>query len=151
MSFTKTIGFGARLLAVGCLALTAAGPVNALDKETQIKLGEHEYMASCSSCHGADGMGGGPVAEVLTDRPSDLTQISSRYSGVFPSDQIYDVISGLEMLNPHGDRQMPVWGPRYWQSAEARAGTVPHDVDAQALVHGRIMALVQYLESIQSD
>lgn len=132
------------------MALALAQPATALDDEAQIKLGEHEYMSSCAACHGIDGKGGGPVADVLSQGPSDLTRITERYSGAFPSGQIYKVISGQNMINPHGDRQMPVWGPRYWQDAEARAGAVPHDVDAQALVHGRIMALVQYLESIQA-
>lgn len=140
-----------RLVAAVGVALALAGPASALDIEMQVKLGEHEYMSSCAACHGADGKGSGPVAEVLSQAPSDLTTIAARYSGSFPADQIYRVISGQDMINPHGDRQMPVWGPRYWQSAQDRAGMVPHDVDTQALVHGRIMALVQYLESIQSE
>ncbi|MCG6903955.1 MAG: cytochrome c [Rhodobacter sp.] len=122
----------------------------ALDDEAQIKLGESEYMSNCAACHGPHGMGDGPVAEVLSTKPSDLTQISKKFEGKFPREHIYAVVDGQKMINPHGDRLMPVWGPRYWSLAEQRAGEVPHDVDAAAMVHGRITALVRYLESIQA-
>lgn len=126
-------------------------PASALDEEAQLKLGEFEYMSNCAACHGPHGKGDGPVAEVLATKPNDLTQIRANYSGTFPADHIYNVISGQNMVNPHGSRDMPVWGPRYWQTATQRAASVPHDVDAQALVHGRITSLVQYLEPIQAE
>lgn len=122
----------------------------ALDEAAQIKLGENEYMSSCASCHGANAMGNGPVAEVLSTKPSDLTQITKNFDGQFPAEHIYKVIDGRVMINPHGDKQMPVWGFRYLSEAQRRAGQVPHDVDTQAMVLGRIMALVRYLESIQA-
>lgn len=134
------------------LTITLAAPsAHALDEQTQIKLGEIEFMGNCASCHGADGKGDGPVAEVLTTRPSDLTQITKNYSGIFPAEEVYRAVNGQNMINPHGSREMPVWGPRYWETAADQAGSVPHDVDMQALVHGRITALVQYIESIQAD
>ncbi|MDO6587448.1 c-type cytochrome [Salipiger sp. 1_MG-2023] len=137
---------------MGALTFTLAAPqALALDDAAQLKLGEIEYMANCASCHGPGGMGDGPVAEVLSTQPSDLTQISSQYSGIYPADEVYRVVSGQNMINPHGSREMPVWGPRYWQVAADRAASVPHDVDMQAMVHGRITALVQYIESMQSD
>ena len=108
-------------------------------------------MANCASCHGSGGRGDGPVAEVLTTKPSDLTQITAQYSGTFPADEIYRAISGQNMINPHGSREMPVWGPRYWALAADQAASVPHDVDMQAMVHGRITALVQYIESLQAN
>lgn len=132
-------------------AVLCNGPANALDITSQIKLGEGEYIGNCAACHGGGGRGDGPVADVLSIKPNDLTAISKRYNDTFPADHIYAVIDGSKMINPHGDRDMPVWGPRYWALASERAGSVPHDVDTQALVHGRISALVTYLESIQAD
>jgi mono/diheme cytochrome c family protein len=138
--------------ALAGLALgTWAGPVAALDEATLIKLGETEYMSQCASCHGAKGQGDGPVASVLTKKPADLTRITERYSGSFPTDAMQQFIDGRNMINPHGDRGMPVWGDRYFQAASESAQTVPHDVDAQALTYGRISALVRYLESIQAQ
>ena len=148
---TKNYLFPKQLIAAGFWLLVSASSSMALDEATQIKLGEIEYMANCASCHGVKGTGDGPVAEVLTTKPSDLTQITKQYSGTYPADEVYRVINGLKMINPHGSREMPVWGPRYWESAGERSASVPHDVDMQAMVHGRITALVQYIESIQAD
>ncbi len=137
--------------AVAVLSLLGAGPLFALDMETQLKIGEIEYIGYCASCHGASGQGDGPVAEALLTPPSDLTMISKSYSGTFPPGEVYREFNGTNMINPHGDRKMPVWGPRYWEIAVDLAGSVPHDPDAQALVHGRITALVQYIESLQAE
>ena len=136
---------------LGISILGPSGVAVALEKEAQLKLGEIEYIGNCAACHGADAKGDGPVAEVLSTKPSDLTQISKGFSGIFPDDHIYQVIDGQKMINPHGDRFMPVWGYRYFEYATETAERVPHDVDAQALAHGRIEALVQYLKSIQAD
>ena len=131
--------------------LFASGGTNALEEAAQLKLGENEYVSNCAACHGANAKGTGPVAEVLSTKPSDLTQITKEFSGQFPTEHIYKVIDGREMINPHGDKQMPVWGSRYMSLAHERAGEVPHDLDTQALVFGRIMALVNYLKSIQAE
>ena len=100
--------------------LGPSGVAHALDEAAQLKLGEIEYMGNCSACHGAKGKGDGTVAEVLSTKPSDLTQISERFSGVFPADHIYQVIDGQKMINPHGDRLMPVWGPGILKSPQRR-------------------------------
>jgi mono/diheme cytochrome c family protein len=143
---------GTLSLATFGLALAVAAPAAyALEKDAQIKLGEAEYMANCASCHGPRGKGDGPVAEVLSTKPTDLTTLTSQYSGIYPADQVYRVINGQDMINPHGSREMPVWGPRYWEMAADVAAHVPHDLDMQAMVHGRITALVQYIESLQEN
>jgi mono/diheme cytochrome c family protein len=38
-----------------------------------VALGEIAYGATCSSCHGIDGFGGGPLAGALASPPADLT------------------------------------------------------------------------------
>ena len=135
-----------------CGILLSFGSVNALDTKTQLKLGEMEYLSNCGSCHGADAKGNGPVAAVLSIKPSDLTMISKEFSGKFPEDHIYKVIDGREMINPHGDTDMPVWGRRYISIAYKEADRIAfplQEQDAQALAFGRITSLVGYLESIQ--
>ena len=135
----------------GCGLLFSLGGTSALEQAAQLKLGEHEYMNNCAACHGADAKGGGPVAAVLSIKPNDLTKISKKFSGKFPAEHIYKVIDGREMINPHGDTNMPVWGHRYMSVAHKKAESVPHELDTQALVFGRITSLVGYLESIQTD
>lgn len=121
----------------------------ALDEAAQLKLGENEYLRSCAACHGANAKGAGPVAEVLSTKPSDLTKISKKFNGKFPTQHIYRVIDGRNMINPHGEKEMPIWGYRYMSEARELADSVPHNVDIRALAFGRIMSLVGYLESIQ--
>ncbi len=147
------IPFGAAVIA-GCAILFNVASVNALDKKEQLKLGEMEYMSNCGSCHGRDAKGGGPVSAVLTVKPSDLTIISKKFNGEFPQEHVYKIIDGRDIIIPHGDSVMPVWGHRFtvmeYQAADAIA-YLPQDVDTQALVFGRIISLVGYLESIQVE
>ena len=114
-----------------------------------VDVGRLEYQANCAACHGPEGKGDGPVAEVLTTAPSDLTTISERYSGEFPRDFLFEVIDGRNMINPHGDRHMPIWGRRFMARAQEQSAEVAWDVDARSIVLGRMTALVEYLASIQ--
>jgi mono/diheme cytochrome c family protein len=94
----------------GSLATTASSGAWAIDEAAQIELGKAEFMASCAACHGVDGKGGGPVAEVMVNKPLDLTQISKKY-GSFPADDVYRIVDGRKMINPHGSRDMPLNSP----------------------------------------
>ena len=137
-------------LLAGSFAIMATSGAWAIDEKSQIELGKVEFLGSCAACHGADGKGSGPVAEVMVNKPLDLTQISKKY-GSFPSDDMYTVIDGRKMINPHGSRDMPVWGYRYLADAIKRSNEVPHDVDVIKMVDGRITALVSYIYSIQTE
>ena len=151
MKSIKRSKFTIAAVIAGCGLLFSLGSTSALEQAAQLKLGEHEYMNNCAACHGADAKGGGPVAAVLSLKPNDLTKISKKFNGKFPAEHIYKVIDGREMMNPHGDTNMPVWGHRYMSVAYKKAEAVPHELDTQALVFGRITSLVGYLESIQAD
>lgn len=70
------------------------------------------YKAYCSSCHGEDAKGGGPMAKSLKVPPTDLTRISARNGGTFPLARVSRIISGEEQPpTGHGSSDMPVWGP----------------------------------------
>jgi len=70
------------------------------------------YKAYCSSCHGSDAKGFGPMAKSLKIPPADLTRISARNGGTFPLARISRIIAGEEQLpRGHGTSEMPVWGP----------------------------------------
>ena len=90
------------------------------------------------------------VAEILVVKPPDLTTIRKRNNGEFPAQSIYRIIDGRNEIRPHGSKDMPIWGDRY--RAEALRGLpLPLDVGADAVVHGRILSLVFYLDFIQED
>ncbi|WP_127904087.1 c-type cytochrome [Solirhodobacter olei] len=139
---------GAAATSAVLVLLFAPLPTAAADS-TSIALGQIEYMQSCATCHGSDAKGGGPVAPALKTQPTNLTVLAQRSGGTFPRQQIRDYIDGQSMINPHGDRAMPVWGYRYLAEALQKAHEVPHGVDAGQLANSRIDALVDYLESIQ--
>lgn len=112
-------------------------------------LGAIEFANSCAQCHGADGKGDGPVTPHLLNLPPDLTVLSQMNGGVFPLTDVYSVIDGKADVAVHGGRDMPVWGDRYM--TEMREDVTAHYswADARAYALTRVLALVEYLASIQ--
>lgn len=134
---------------LGVLVLAPAVPALAQDEPIE-RLGKEEFIRSCAACHGERGKGDGPVAELLLVKPPDLTTVSQRHGGEFPAAWVYRVVDGRNEMRPHGSMEMPIWGDRY--RAEALQNlTLPLSVGADAIVHGRILSLVFYLELIQED
>jgi mono/diheme cytochrome c family protein len=68
------------------------------------------YRQYCSSCHGADGGGKGPVTPYLSVKVPDLTLLKKKNNGTYPLDRVMSVIDGRRIVRAHGDREMPVWG-----------------------------------------
>lgn len=118
-------------------------------------IGELEFQNSCVQCHGADGKGGGWMAEYLTKSIPDLTSLASRNNGVFPVRRIYEVIDGTADISVHGRRDMPVWGFRYTVDAFEAGGDPTADFpfdpmeDYPRYVRMRILSLIDYLSAIQ--
>jgi mono/diheme cytochrome c family protein len=102
--------------------------------------GRDLFQFYCSTCHGRDGKGRGPVASALKRTPADLTTIARRRAGVFPFETIERLVTGDDRpIDEHGSREMPIWGPIF-RSLE------PHD----RLTAIRIANIVAYIESIQT-
>jgi mono/diheme cytochrome c family protein len=145
----------AKLLAAGSLLALASANANA---ET-MSLGKWEYNSSCASCHGADGKGDGPVAASphFTAMPTDLTTLQKENDGVFPVDRMYEIIDGRAEVMLHGTtsgRDMPVWGYRYNQEAlemASKSEMPARPVEPHIYVHTRIMALIDYILSLQEE
>jgi mono/diheme cytochrome c family protein len=72
--------------------------------------GEDLYRRFCSSCHGVEGRGDGPVASTLRVEVPDLTLIARRGNGADPHDRIVRIIDGRYIIGAHGTRTMPIWG-----------------------------------------
>jgi len=109
--------------------------------------GTAEFRASCAICHGEDAHGDGPLAAFLTVRPADLTALSNRNNGRFPSERVSETIDGRMQVKGHGTREMPVWGTRYEADIARQYG--PYG--SEAMVQARILELVRYLQSIQKE
>lgn len=81
------------------------------------------------------------MRQVLAVAPSDLTTISKRNDGSFPTHLVIETIDGRRHLPAHGAREMPVWGITFQ--------TLDLDTNQEPEVEGRIRDLVHYIESIQ--
>jgi len=110
----------------------------AADDTPMVDWGRDLYMSFCVSCHGWTGKGDGPAAPALKAAPADLTQISRRNGGKFPSTKVKRYIDGDQPIQAHGSRQMRVWG-----KVLSRESSGDNETRLQ------ILALTKFIESIQ--
>ena len=120
--------------------MTVAGIGNAAGQtaSTAAVSGKDLFYNNCASCHGVGGKGDGPLGQVLTIRPADLTTLAKRTGGKYPADKVYQMIDGRDpAVRGHGGPDMPVWGDIF----NAKGGT--------AAVKERVNALVRHIETLQ--
>ncbi len=107
--------------------------------------GEIAFALYCVSCHGESGSGDGPVASALKTPPTDLTQLSAQYGGIFPAEEIYAYVDGRKDVEAHGTREMPVWG-NIWSDVD---GDEAQEM-AESYVDVRLRELVEYIRTLQA-
>jgi len=112
------------------------------------KLGQREYRNSCAVCHGGSGKGDGSFGYIIEKKMPDLTVLAKGNGGVFPFERVYETIDGTRMVKGHGTADMPIWGDRYRMQAAEHYADVPYD--DRAFVRARILALVEYLSTLQA-
>lgn len=105
---------------------------------TPVTVGQEMFRAYCASCHGLDAKGNGPASPALRNRPPDLTQLSKRNGGKFPSVRVATIIQGDQFITAHGSREMPIWGEAF--------RNVNRD---EALAKLKVHNLTLYIESVQ--
>ena len=106
---------------------------------TSATSGKEMYLAYCAACHGREGKGDGPAVGALKAPPTDLTSLSKRNDGKFPSAQVANVITGAAGLPAHGSKEMPVWGPIFM--------AMGHHHESEARL--RVANLADYIKSLQ--
>lgn len=102
--------------------------------------GKETFLRYCASCHGADAKGNGPAAIALKPPPPDLTTLTKRYDGKFPSGYVGALVKFGRSLAAHGSEDMPVWGSRF------KTLDPVHDPTGQQHIDN----LVAYIESLQA-
>ena len=98
------------------------------------------FQNYCAACHGPDGRGKGPVSKRLKRAVPDLTRLSLRNNGAFPTIHVRTVImfGADDPIPAHGSKEMPIWGPTF------------HEIEFdQDLGNVRLENVPKYLESIQ--
>jgi mono/diheme cytochrome c family protein len=131
------------MLMVGFVICRAQEPKTTVKHEaapmTSPASGKEMFVSYCASCHGKDAKGDGPAANALKQLPADLTTLTKRNGGRYPSDKVTTILRGQAKLMAHGDQEMPVWGPVFWRMSQGR----------EEQVQMRIANLNRYLESLQ--
>jgi mono/diheme cytochrome c family protein len=126
------------------LAIAALGAAVAACGAPRVRSvsGEQTFVTHCASCHGASGVGDGPVAASLQVPVPDLRGLCTRAGGVFPEDHAASNVDGRALPAAHGTRAMPVWGPVFATTHELVRGAPGAEE--------RIDALIAYLRELQT-
>ena len=144
MSDRRTFQFIAVLLLLALVVVAAAQQTTTVKKvsvkPTSASSGQEMFNSYCVSCHGRSGKGDGPAASALKIAPPDLTLLSNKNDGKFPSLHVYQVIKGDTEMAAHGSKDMPVWGPVLLSMGG----------HSDAELHLRVNNLKDYIESIQA-
>ncbi len=146
MQVSKWFGLGVAVVALAMIAMAQqAAPSqekvikHVPVKQTNASSGQEMFNSYCAVCHATDGKGAGPAASALKVPPTDLTQLSAKNGGKYPSMHISSVLRGEAETPAHGSKDMPIWGPLFRHLSQG------HDAEVQQ----RIANLNQYVESIQ--
>lgn len=132
---------------VAMAAWGVTGP--SLAKDSEVAAGAAEYRIACYQCHGESGTGDGPMAQFLTVKPADLTQLAKKNNEKFPFLDVFQTIDGRAVVKGHGEGPMPIWGDRYTAQSGA-TGLEPYkSYTAEPFVRARILELTYYIQSIQ--
>jgi mono/diheme cytochrome c family protein len=115
-----------------------------------VDTGKFEYQNQCAICHGELGKGDGSFNVLLRKQAPDLTVLSKNNGGVFPFKRLNEVISGATDVVGHGPRNMPIWGNYYKERARSELSTSANQADVRSFVRARILALVEYVYTLQA-
>lgn len=128
---------------LGVLWLAGCSPTRVDERPVHALSSVDLYQRLCSSCHGVDARGDGPVAPLIKTGVPDLTLLAHRDGGEFPTEDVRRAIDGRWDRRAHGARDMPVWG---WELYDMSSRD---DQQERAVVDSMIERLVNYLQSIQ--
>jgi hypothetical protein len=106
--------------------------------------GQALYERYCTSCHGIDATGVGPLIPVLEVQPANLTRLSANNGGTFPLIRVVKRIDGRDPLVSHGS-PMPVYGDFF----EPTNVTIKAESGQMIMTSQPVVDLVAYLKTLQ--
>lgn len=107
-------------------------------------LGEVLYMENCSTCHGVNAHGDGPLSDVLLVAVPNLTTLAKANDGEFPLLKVIQTIDGRGGVRGHGG-PMPIYGGLFLRELEPLIGRY----GSEAVIRGRTLAIAEYLLTMQ--
>lgn len=132
-----------RLRQLAC-SLTVALAMVGVSAAQENQIGAETFATLCVVCHGTTGTGDGEFADILTVKPTNLTTLAAKNNGEFPYLKVLRTLDGRTTVRAHGVA-MPVWGDVF----KAEIGDSAGPYGAELLIRARIVALVDYIESLQ--
>jgi mono/diheme cytochrome c family protein len=126
------------------LALALLWPTAGTTEPVSVEEGRRLFALHCAACHGGTAEGAGAMAPVLESAPEDLTGLSARNGGQFPTEMIIAKIDGRISLDAHGGA-MPVYG---WFFDGPEAAVTPANGPAATTTEA-IAAIVLWLATRQ--
>lgn len=132
-----TLALPLLLALAGCRGV----PEAEVQHREQIAAGRSSFRAYCAGCHGPEARGNGPAAPAMKITPADLTTISQRNGGTFPTERIFQRIDGYGRTDTTDGLQMLHFGD-IWR------GDNPTAAERQE-VKQRIDELVAFIETLQ--
>ncbi|MCI2399403.1 c-type cytochrome [Aliiroseovarius subalbicans] len=123
------------MLRITSLSLLAAFTLTGCNLPPQT--GEELFAANCAVCHGSDAKGGG------MELAEDLTTLTTRHGGTFPTAFVMSTIDGYAKADTHGP--MPEFGVLL--KGDMEVWTDPNGVPTPT--PSGLLKLANYLESIQ--
>lgn len=102
------------------------------------------FRTYCATCHGIEGRGSGPMAEMMVVDPPDLTQLAAGNDGTFPVLWVARRIDGRDLVPAHGG-PMPLFGSFF----EGSDLPLKLPTGQPMMVSQPLADLLAWLESIQ--
>lgn len=128
-----------KMLALLCLPALAA----CVETKDTPDTGAEDYATYCAACHGPTGAGDGEAAAGLSRKPANLTSLSAKNKGAFPTTRVMAQIWGYAGAKGRG--VMPDFGPML------QGEMVPYDggdgIETPTPI--RLVALAEYLKRLQ--
>ncbi len=111
--------------------------------QTGVDVAREDYASLCAGCHGSSGRGDGPLAANWPMAVPDLTTLSARNQGRFPTGYVISTIDGSTRVEAHG--AMPIfWGEIGGELVQIE--TADGDVET---VPRRLVGLAEHVERLQ--
>lgn len=130
-----------KILALLCLPALAA----CVDAKDTPDTGAEDFATYCAACHGPTGKGDGEAAAGLSRKPANLTRLSAKNKGSFPTTRVMAQIWGYAGAKGRG--VMPDFGPMM------QGEMVPYDggdgIETPTPI--RLVELAEYLKRLQQN
>lgn len=122
------------------LAIFLASTASAQD----VARGWDVFQNHCATCHGTGARGNGPMADVLSVVPTDLTALAASNGGEFPTARVVRRVDGQREVLAHGG-PMPLWG----MILDGPSAVIVASDGAEIIAPEAIVDVVAWLATVQ--